>query len=106
MAYTTVETVMERPAEKGYLHCNTQQRAYVYTPTQSRESFLRQVSDAVLSGLLKDFGKTLAVHLLEETVRHTTWKVMSQILDALKIFPFKSTAYENISEKPLCKLLS
>jgi predicted transcriptional regulator len=69
VAYTTVKTVMERLAEKGYLHCDTQQRAYVYTPTQSRADFLRQVSDAVLSGLLADFGQTIAVQLLEETVR-------------------------------------
>jgi predicted transcriptional regulator len=69
IAYTTVKTVMERLAEKGYLHCDSHQRAYVYTPTQSREDFLRQVSDAVLSGLLADFGQTIAVHLLEETVR-------------------------------------
>lgn len=69
LAYTTVKTIMERLAEKGYLHCNSRQRAYVYTPTQSRKDFVQQVSGAVLNGLFKDFGETIAVHLLEETVR-------------------------------------
>lgn len=69
LAYTTVKTIMERLAEKGYLRCDTRQRAYIYTPTQSREAFMRQVSDAVLSGLFQDFGATIAAHLLEETVR-------------------------------------
>ena len=69
LAYTTVKTIMERLAEKGYLHCNSRQRAYVYTPTQSREDFVQQVSGVVLNGLFNDFGETIAVHLLEETVR-------------------------------------
>ncbi len=69
IAYTTVKTIMERLAEKGFLHCDGRQRAYVYTPTQSREAFVRQVSDAVLSGLFEDFGATISAHLLEETVR-------------------------------------
>jgi predicted transcriptional regulator len=69
LAYTTVKTIMERLAEKGYLLCDSRQRAYVYTPTQNREDFVQQVGDAVLSGLFTDFGETIAVHLLEETVR-------------------------------------
>ena len=69
IAYTTVKTIMERLAEKGYLRCDSRQRAYVYTPTQRREDFVRQVSDAVLSGLFTDFGATMTAHLLEETVR-------------------------------------
>lgn len=69
IAYTTVKTIMERLAEKGFLHCDSRQRAYIYTPTQSQAAFVRQVSDAVLSGLFEDFGATISAHLLEETVR-------------------------------------
>ena len=79
VAYTTVKTVMERLAEKGYLYCNSQQRAYVYTPTQSRDDFLRQVSDAVLSGLLEDFSQTIASHLLEETVRQCDFATLDRL---------------------------
>ena len=69
LAYTTVKTIMERLAEKGVLQRDRRQRAYVYTPTQSQEAFVRQVSDAVLNGLFEDFGATISAHLLEETVR-------------------------------------
>ena len=69
IAYTTVKTIMERLAEKGFLHRDSRQRAYVYTPTQSREAFVCQMSDAVLSWLFEDFGATISAHLLEETVR-------------------------------------
>jgi len=69
VAYSTVRTVMERLAEKGYLRCDSHQRAYLYTPTQSQDDFLRQVGQTVLGGLLQDFGETFATHLLEETVR-------------------------------------
>jgi predicted transcriptional regulator len=80
LAYTTVKTVMERLAEKGYLSCNTRQRAYVYTPTQSREAFTQQVSDTILNGLFQDFGATIGAHLLEETVRQCD----SEALDRLQ----------------------
>jgi predicted transcriptional regulator len=79
LAYTTVKTIMERLAEKGYLHCDSRQRAYVYTPTQSREDFLQQVSGAVLSGLFNDFGETIAVHLLEETVRQCNLDTLERL---------------------------
>ncbi len=69
IAYTTVKTILERLAEKGYVQCDSRRRAYVYTPTQSREDFVQQVSDAVLSGLFDDFGSPITAHLLEETVR-------------------------------------
>jgi predicted transcriptional regulator len=69
VAYSTVRTVMERLAEKGYLRCDNHQRAYVYTPTQSQDDFLRQLGQTILGGLWQDFGETFATHLLEETVR-------------------------------------
>jgi predicted transcriptional regulator len=79
LAYTTVKTIMERLAEKGYLHCDSRQRAYVYTPTQSRGDFLQQVSGAVLSGLFNDFGETITVHLLEETVRQCNLDTLERL---------------------------
>ena len=85
VAYATVKTIMERLAEKGYLHCDSRQRAYVYTPTQSREAFVQQVGGAVLSGLFTDFDATIAVHLLEETVRQCdpdTLERLQALIDA------------------------
>ncbi|GIX49716.1 MAG: penicillinase repressor [Candidatus Tectimicrobiota bacterium] len=79
LAYTTVKTVMERLAAKGYLRCDKRQRAYLYTPVQSREAFLRQVGKAVVGGLLRDFGAPLAAHLLEETVRQCDLETLERL---------------------------
>lgn len=65
IAYTTVKTVMGRLAEKGYLNRTSAERAHVYTPTKSRDEFLREVGDAVLAGLFSEFGRPIAAHLLE-----------------------------------------
>jgi predicted transcriptional regulator len=65
IAYTTVKTVMGRLADKGYLKRTSAERAHVYTPTKSRDEFLREVGDAVLAGLFSEFGQPIAAHLLE-----------------------------------------
>ena len=69
IAYTTVKTVMGRLTDKGYLRRTTADRAHVYTPTRSREEFLREVSDAILTGLFSEFGQPIAAHLLESISR-------------------------------------
>lgn len=97
IAYTTVKTVMERLAEKGYLHCDSQPRAYVYTPTQSQEHFLQQVSDTVLSGLLDDFGTTIAAHLLEETVRQCDLETLDRLQALIEA---RRAAVEDSEEHP------
>src|SRR5439155_16877565 len=79
IAYTTVKTVMERLADKGYLHSDSRQRAYVYTPTRSRDDVLRQVSETIFTGLLTDFGEVMAVHLLEETVRQCDHETLDRL---------------------------
>jgi predicted transcriptional regulator len=79
IAYTTVKTVMERLADKGYLHSDSRRRAYVYTPTQSRDDFLRQVSETIFTGLLNDFGEVIAAHLLEETVRQCDQETLERL---------------------------
>lgn len=65
IAYTTVKTVMGRLADKGYLKRTSAERAHVYTPTKSRNEFLREVGDAVLAGLFSEFGQPIAAHLLD-----------------------------------------
>jgi predicted transcriptional regulator len=65
IAYTTVKTVIGRLAEKGHLRRTSADRAHVFTPTRSRDEFLREVSDAILAGLFSEFGQPIAAHLLE-----------------------------------------
>src|SRR2546422_9496449 len=65
IAYTTVKTVMERLADKGYLHSDSRLRASVYPPTRARDDVLRQGSGAIFPGLLPGFGGRIALPLLE-----------------------------------------
>lgn len=69
IAYTTVKTVMGRLAEKGHLRRTSADRAHVFSPTRSRDEFLREVSDTVLRGLFSEFGQPIAAHLLESISR-------------------------------------
>jgi predicted transcriptional regulator len=84
IAYTTVKTVMERLTVKGYLHSDSRRRAYVYTPTHSRDDVLRQVSATIFTGLLNDFGEVIAVHLLEETVRQCDQDTLDRLHALIK----------------------
>lgn len=64
LAYATVKTVMTRLAEKGHLRRRTEERAHVFEPTLTRETFLREVSEEVLAGLLADFGEPILAQLV------------------------------------------
>ncbi|MFQ6058840.1 MAG: BlaI/MecI/CopY family transcriptional regulator [Anaerolineae bacterium] len=59
--YKTIMTVMNRLVNKGVLTRRRRSRAYLYSPRESREAFLKHVSRHVVEGLLQDFGElTLA----------------------------------------------
>ena len=67
------------------------------------QQFLREHENAVLATWRRD-GR---LQMSPVTVGlDTTWKVMSQISDTLKIYDLKSRVYENGPEKSLCELLS
>jgi predicted transcriptional regulator len=43
LAYTTVMTVLDRLAKKGFVHRQSSGRAYLYAPVQSREDMVADV---------------------------------------------------------------
>ncbi|MHB0915378.1 MAG: BlaI/MecI/CopY family transcriptional regulator [Thermoleophilia bacterium] len=65
IAYTTVMTVMSRLAEKGILERQQEGRAYLYTPTQSREGFCSETVTNVMSGLIDGFGEPALSHFVD-----------------------------------------
>lgn len=67
--YKTVMTVLSRLTEKGLLVRRQEGRAHVYRPRSTREAFLESVADAVMGGLLQDYGDVAVasfVNALEE----------------------------------------
>lgn len=65
IAYTTVMTVMSRLADKGILERQQEGRAYLYTPTQSREEFCSETITNVMSGLIDGFGEPALSHFVD-----------------------------------------
>ncbi len=65
IAYTTVMTVMSRLAEKGLLRREHHGRAYLYSPTQSREEFCSDTISTVMTGLLGGFGEPVLSHFVD-----------------------------------------
>lgn len=62
----TVMTVMNRMAEKDLLRRQRRGRHFVYTASLDQETFMQQVADRVLSGLLTDFGRPTLAHFVQE----------------------------------------
>ncbi|MHB0867121.1 MAG: BlaI/MecI/CopY family transcriptional regulator [Thermoleophilia bacterium] len=65
IAYTTVMTVMSRLAEKGLLQREQQGRAYLYTPTCSRDEFCSDAISTVMQGLMAGFGEPVLSHFVD-----------------------------------------
>jgi len=57
-AHTTVLTTLDRMHRKGYLLCEKQGKAFVYTPRYTREEFERGVAQEVLGALLGQFTES------------------------------------------------
>jgi predicted transcriptional regulator len=56
LAYTTIMTVMVHLVKKGLLTRNSEGKKYLYKVAQSREEFVRRVSQNMVRQTLTDFG--------------------------------------------------
>jgi predicted transcriptional regulator len=66
LAYTTVMTVMSRLHEKGLLKCeNGECGAYIYSPTQDRETFLANVSKKIINNLVSEYGEVAVAQFVD-----------------------------------------
>lgn len=57
VAYTTIMTIMGRLQKKGLLSRKVSGKAYLYTPTVTREEFGASVVRGLLNSLLADFSR-------------------------------------------------
>ena len=84
LAYTTVMTVMSRLFAKGFLNRKLDQSgAYLYTPCQSKESFLASASKKAVNNLLKEYGDVAVVQFID-AVESSNLKKISQWKEKLK----------------------
>lgn len=66
LAYTTVMTVMERLAKKGYLKREKVGRSYIYEPAITQEKLHSSLAESVLSTFFMEFGRSAWVGFLEK----------------------------------------
>lgn len=65
IAYTTVMTVMNRLWEKGILKRRQKGNAFLYSPHESKESFLERLHQKVISSLSREMTPASAAFFLD-----------------------------------------
>ncbi len=84
IAYTTVMTIMSRLHGKGVLKREQKEGgAYIYSPAQSKEKFLEQISERVIKNLIKNCGE-VAVARFIDIVEASNFKKSAQWQKRLK----------------------
>ncbi len=66
IAYTTVMTMMKILETKGYLKKSQEDRAYVYRPSQPKQSVVRAMVREFVNRVFNGSAEPLLVHLVEE----------------------------------------
>ena len=65
IAYTTVMTMMNILEGKGYLKKQQKDRAYLYTPTDSKNKVIRGMVNEFVNRVFNGSAKPLLMHLVE-----------------------------------------
>lgn len=66
VAYTTVMTVMTRLYDKGILRRKMDDTgAYIYSPTQDKQTFLAVASKKAINHLLKEYGEVAVAQFMD-----------------------------------------
>ena len=66
VAYTTVMTMMKILERKGYLKKSQEERAYVYRPSEPKQSVIRGMVRDFVNRVFNGSAEPLLVHLVEE----------------------------------------
>lgn len=65
LAFTTILTVMDRLLKKGLIRRVKKEGLFVYTPSMSKDEFVRQVSEEVLHGILDISASSAAASFVD-----------------------------------------
>jgi len=72
LAYSTIKTILNNLAEKGYLSKIPAGRANSFRPIQSKEAFAQNVVSDVIHGLYRGYRNPLLAHLADELAADPT----------------------------------
>jgi predicted transcriptional regulator len=65
IAYTTVMSALKTLEQKGYLRARSQERAYLYEPTQPKSQVIRGMVREFVDRVFGGAARPLVLHLLE-----------------------------------------
>ena len=83
IAYTTVMTMMNILAQKGFLkRIPGEDRAFVYEPARSRQTVMRATVKEFLDRVFGGSANPLMLHLIED--KHLTEKDLDQLRRAIR----------------------
>lgn len=66
IAYTTVQTIMARLAEKGILTRQLKNMSYLYKPAVSRENFIARSVHSIFAATVSSLGQEAVLHFAKE----------------------------------------
>ncbi len=85
-AYTTIMTVMVRLHRKGVLRRHFKNEAYIYSPVQNKQVFLKNLSKKIISNLIDKFGEEVAVAGFMDIIGQTDVAKAKELRKKLKKF--------------------
>jgi len=65
LAYTTVNTILQRLCQKKILSRKKMGNTFIYTPKLSKENYAQQTLQSLYSGILQSYGSLAVSHFLE-----------------------------------------
>jgi BlaI family transcriptional regulator, penicillinase repressor len=85
VAYTTVMTLMNILAGKGYLKRERQDRAYFYTPVRKRQQVLHSMVRDFVERVFDGAAQPLRVHLVkEQPITAAERRELQRLIDSLE----------------------
>lgn len=82
VAFTTVLTVIERLLKKGLVKRMKKGKLFVYTPTISRDEFIKKVSEEVIQGIV-DISATSAASSFIDILSRTSPEDMERLAELI-----------------------
>lgn len=84
LAYTTIMTVMSRLCDKKILKRKINGDTYFYSPVQDKKNFSSSISKKIISELINEFGKDLAISQFIDVLEGVDLKKSKELRKKLK----------------------
>lgn len=81
IAYTTVQTMLNRLVEKGVIACDTSQRAHRYAPAVPKQAFVRAALEKLKKRFFEGSAERLVVGLVEQDLSDRELARLRDLID-------------------------